>query len=144
MENNEISSRMRSVHATALFSMAFALVGFSYNVWRMEATEDNNSAREASFELLLQLAELEQLVFAAHYDHDATEGNPRKGWVKVGLINDLSIATAPSVADAAATLKKDWEQHWDTMATDENSAKTIVKAIDTTRQAVQHQLTSLD
>ncbi|MCL1123885.1 hypothetical protein [Shewanella surugensis] len=53
---------------TAIFSALFALVGFSYNVWRMEISEHNTTVRSASFELLLQLAELESIIYANFYD----------------------------------------------------------------------------
>lgn len=46
-------------HATAVFSIVFALADVSYNVWRMKFSEQNRSVREASFEMLLQLADLE-------------------------------------------------------------------------------------
>ena len=81
----ELQRRMNWYQATALFSIFFAVLGFTYNVWRMEMTEHNSNVREASCETLLQLAELEQLVFAAHYDQDPVAGNPRNGWVKGGL-----------------------------------------------------------
>lgn len=92
---------------TAVFSMLFALVGFSYNVWRMEITEYNNNVRSASFELLLQLSELESIIYAAHYDQDVIQGSPRKGWIKVNLIADLSVVTEPDIQTAAEALKAD-------------------------------------
>ena len=35
---------------TLIFSVVLALIGFSYNVWRMEVTEKNSTIRTASFE----------------------------------------------------------------------------------------------
>ena len=73
MADASLLRRMKVYQATALFSVLFALLGFSYNVWRMEVTEQNSNVRDAAFELLLQLAELEQVVYAAHYDNDLEE-----------------------------------------------------------------------
>ncbi len=140
----ELSRKIRVYQATALFSVLFALMGFSYNVWRMEVTEYNSNVRSASFELLLQLAELEQLVFAAHYDRDPERGNPRDGWVKVGLIADLSYSCGEDVHAAALALRETWSDHWEQLPTQRESAEVTVAAIDATRAAVQAVLQALD
>ncbi|MCL1147056.1 hypothetical protein L2747_13715 [Shewanella marinintestina] len=129
---------------TAVFSMLFALVGFSYNVWRMEITEYNNNVRSASFELLLQLSELESIVYAAHYDKDLVQGNPRKGWVKVNLIADLSMITEPEISAAAKQLQQSWQTNWQELENDETSAEVIVSSIDNTRAKVRQLLKQLE
>ncbi|MCE9686759.1 hypothetical protein LZP73_11135 [Shewanella sp. AS16] len=129
---------------TAVFSMLFALIGFSYNVWRMEVTETNATLREASFEMLLQLSELELNVYAAYYDQDAIEGNPRRGWVKVGLIEDLSMLMPAEIRLAAKELKQSWSEHWSRLPTEETSAISVVTAIDATRAQVRQALAALD
>ncbi|MCK8044268.1 hypothetical protein MSG37_05190 [Shewanella sp. 1CM18E] len=129
---------------TAVFSMLFALIGFSYNVWRMEITEYNNNVRSASFELLLQLSELESIVYAAHYDQDPILGSPRNGWVKVNLIADLSMITEPELSLAANNLKQSWQSNWEQVASDEASAQAVVTKIDATRAKVRQLLTQLD
>lgn len=129
---------------TAVFSMLFALVGFSYNVWRMEISEYNNNVRSASFELLLQLSELESIIYAAHYDQDVIQGSPRKGWIKVNLIADLSVVTEPDIQTAAEALKVDWQLNWESVASDENSAMQVVAKIDDTRLKVRQLLVSLN
>ncbi|RTR34433.1 hypothetical protein [Shewanella atlantica] len=129
---------------TAVFSMLFALVGFSYNVWRMEITEYNSNMRSASFELLLQLSELEGIVYAAHYDQDTVAGNPRKGWIKVNLIADLSMITEAEIKDSAIQLKQEWQANWQTMTDSESSAVAVVEAIDHTREEVRLLLSKLD
>lgn len=129
---------------TAVFSMLFALVGFSYNVWRMEITEYNNNVRSASFELLLQLSDLESIIYAAHYDQDIIQGSPRKGWIKVNLIADLSVVTEPEIQSAAEALKSNWQLNWENVASDENSAMQVVEKIDDTRLKVRQLLVSLN
>lgn len=62
--------------------LVFAVIGFSYNAWRLESSEKNNNVRLAAFTVITELAQLEQLVYAAHYDQDPVNGSPRKGWVK--------------------------------------------------------------
>ncbi len=137
-------SKLHLYQLTVIFSVLFALLGFTYNVWRMEVTEENSNIRTASFEVLLTLSSLEQLVYSAHYDGDEQEGNPRKGWVKVGLIEDLSMLTTDSVQAQAAALKTVWTDNWATMMDDRNSADQIVGAIDSTRTELKRVLQSLE
>lgn len=129
---------------TVIFSVLFSLLGFSYNVWRMEVTEQNSNIRTACFEILLELSSLEQLVYAAHYDGDLTEGNPRKGWVKVGLVADLSVLTTQSVETQAASLKSVWSENWHIMAKNRDSANQIVNSIDSIRFEIKQVLNTLE
>ena len=129
---------------TVLFSVLFSLLGFSYNVWRMQVTEQNSNIRIACFEILLKLSSLEQLIYAAHYDSNTTEGNPRVGWVKVGLITDLSVLTTPTVETQSASLKSVWSDNWHTMSKNSDSLAKIVNAIDSTRIEIKQVLISLE
>ena len=144
MDFQELVTRVRWYQATAIFSILFALMGFSYNVWRLEITEQNSNVREASFETLLQLAELEQLVFAAHYDQDPVGGNPRNGWVKVGLIANLSVNCGAEVSKAAEQLHVTWQSNWSAMPGDRAATEELVAAIDATRLAVLQGLARLE
>ncbi len=129
---------------TVIFSMFFSLLGFSYNVWRMEVTEENSNIRMACFEILLELSSLEQLVYAAHYDGDIIEGNPRKGWVKVGLVADLSVLTTKSVESQSASLKSVWSETWHKMSDSRESVDQLVSSIDSTRFEIKQVLSSLE
>ena len=108
MQNAPLEIKLRAYYLTAIFSLVFAVVGFSYNAWRMEVSEDNNTVRTAAFEGLKELAEFEQIVFAAHYDQNLIEGSPRKGWVKVGLIVDLSTLISAEVVNESKQLHTAW------------------------------------
>ncbi|MCW8833082.1 MAG: hypothetical protein OQK09_02785 [Colwellia sp.] len=125
---------------TLIFSMFFALLGFSYNVWRMEVSEENSNIRMACFEMLLELSSLEQLIYVAHYDGDEKTASPRKGWVKVALIADLSVLTSASVTKQSLILKEVWSQHWQLMLDNESSVVEIVNAIDDVRAEIKQTL----
>ena len=140
----KIYKKLHLYQATVIFSVLFALIGFSYNIWRMEASEENNNIRTACFETLINLSSLEQLIYSAHYDKDQKEGNPRKGWVTVGLIVDLSALTNNAVKEESATLKEVWSSHWDTMATSKDSVDIIVASIDSVRAEIKILLNSLE
>ncbi|WP_394200414.1 hypothetical protein [Shewanella waksmanii] len=137
------AARRQLFQITAVFSMIFALIGFSYNVWRMEISEHNNTMRSASFELLLQLSELEAIVYAAHYDNNLIEGNPRKGWIKVNLVHDLALITTPELQQQTKQLKAVWQQNWSLMAEEQHSSNAIIAEIDNSRAKVRQLLSSL-
>jgi len=131
-------------YITAIFSIIFTFVGFSYNAWRLEISEDNNNIRIASFQVLQELANLELLVYTAHYDQDVINGSPRKGWVKVNLINDLSYLTPVDVRIETNVLKSVWQTQWESMSSNNDAAMKIVNAIDKVRRQVVIQLQKLD
>ena len=140
----QIDSKLKLYYATSIISLLFAIVGFSYNAWRLEISEDNSNMRTASFEVLKQLAELERIVFAAHYDQDPQEGNPRKAWVKVGLIADLSSLISPEVELKANTLKTLWSESWRNVAKSQPITENVVAKIDDVRIEIKKVLSSLE
>jgi hypothetical protein len=141
--NIQADKQIRNYQVAVIASLLFALLGFSYNVWRMEVTEENANTRTACFELLLVLSELEQLVYSAHYDKNTVEGSPRKGWVKVGLTVDLSVLTTPKVIHSALKLKEVWSTHWESIGNDEESVQAIVLSIDNSRTEIKMLLKDL-
>ena len=136
--------RLHLYQITVIFSVLFALIGFSYNVWRMEVSEENNTIRTACFEILINLSSLEQLIYTAYYDKDIKEGSPRKGWVIVGLIVDLSAITDTTVKRQSVALKAAWSKNWSTVAASRNSVDEIVEAIDSVRTDIKKLLSSLE
>jgi len=140
----QAGKQIRNYQIAVISSLLFALLGFSYNVWRMEVTEENANTRTACFELLLVLSQLEQLVYSAHYDKNSLEGSPRKGWVKVGLTVDLSVLTTSKVKDSALKLKDVWSSHWQTIENNEQSVQSVVYAIEGSRTQIKMLLQSLE
>lgn len=138
-----LTGKIKVFQTATLFSVFFALAGFSYNVWRMEVSEHNSNVRTACFEILLELAALEQLVYSAHYDQDPIEGNPRKGWVKVGLINDLSLLTEPEVVVSSNQLKQVWANHWEHLPSSTESANALVESVEAVRKDVKTAIQAL-
>jgi len=128
---------------TSIFSMIVAVIGFSYNAWRMELTEDNNNIRTASFEVLTVLAELEQVIYAAHYDKNMQDGNPRKAWVKVGLIVDLSSLISVQVEKDATDLRNLWGKSWNLVNDDESVTKKLIVQMDKVRISIKKDLKNL-
>lgn len=141
--NMQTDKQIRNYQVAVIASLLFALLGFSYNVWRMEVTEENANTRTACFEMLLVLSELEQLVYSAHYDKNIIEGSPRKGWVKVGLTVDLSVLTTKKVKDSALKLKEVWSTYWESIDNNEQSVESIIFSIENSRTEIKMLLKEL-
>lgn len=139
-----LKTKLKNYYFTAIFGVFFAIVGFSYNTWRMEVSEDNNNIRTAAFETLLVLAEFEQVIYAAHYDKDHENGNPRLGWVKVGLAYDLSMLVGSSVEQKAMDLRAVWQDTWSSMASSREDTDKLVSAISEVREEIKLVLKSLE
>lgn len=139
----ELTDKLKLYYITAILSLVFAVIGFSYNAWRLEVTEENSNIRTASFEMLTNLAELEQLIYIAHYDKNPIDGSPRKGWIKVGLIVDLSILINPSTENKSTDLKSFWESNWNKIDSDREAVNKLVSKIDNVRASVKLQLNNL-
>ena len=139
----ELKSKLKVFYITSIFSMIFAVLGFSYNTWRMELSEDNSNIRTAAFEVLLQLSELEQVIYAAHYDKNTEEGSPRKGWVKVGLVDELSVLIGSQVKIESVQLKLVWSERWQDVISSEDAVIELVAQIDKVRGSINVALNNL-
>ncbi len=139
----EINRKLQIFYITSVFSMIFAVLGFGYNAWRMEITEDNSNIRTAAFEVLTELSEMQQMIYAAHYDKDLQEGSPRKIWVKVGLIVDLSGLISAQVETEAMQLESVWSESWQQLNSDETKALALVSQIDSVRNEIKMTLKNL-
>lgn len=139
----ELDLKLKAYYVTAILGVVFAVVGFSYNAWRLEVSEDNNNVRTASFEVLTSLAELEQVIYEAHYDKDKEQGSPRKGWVKVGLIVDLSVLISKPVEEQSQKLLSVWSENWEKMESEQEATNQLVEQIDRVRKEIKLALTGL-
>lgn len=144
METSSMIKRLKVYQITSIITILLTLVGFSYNVYRLEQSELNSNIRTSSFEMLKELAKLEKIVYAAHYDKDTKLGNPRNGWVKVGVITDLSIICFGANNNKTDDLNKTWKNNWATMQENQESATKIVKSIDKVRIEIRKVLQNLN
>ena len=139
-----IEKRLRLYQISVIFSLLFALVGFSYNVWRMEVSEENDTIRTACFEMLINLSSLEQLIYTAHYDKNIKDSSPRKGWIIIGLLVDLSSITDDNVETQSLALKNSWSKNWSKIVDDRHSVDEMVEGIDSVRIEIKKLLKSLE
>lgn len=144
MESSSVLKRLKIYQITSILSILLTLIGFSYNVYRLEQSEINSNIRTSSFEILKELANLEQIVYASHYEKDDKTGNPRTGWVKVGIVKDLSIICFGKESMNTENLYITWQKNWSSMKNNENSAKKIITSIDGVREEIRYVLQNLD
>ena len=112
MSSQSIPEQVRR-NAVALISLFVAITGLLYNTWRNEHTEDNRNHRWASFEILLLIGDLQELVYLSYYDPEqGDESDFRRGWAKVLIIKDLSAVLADPVPETANELHATWGVHW--------------------------------
>ena len=138
-----IRTQLRA-NAVAITSLVIALASFSYTTWRNERSEHNRTIRQASFQLLSALGEMQQLVYHAHYDHNLATGNPRTGWVHVATIADFSSTMPEPVPSRAHHLMAVWRDHWEELGRDDQGAEAISDAVDECRAAVVATLRQLN
>lgn len=140
----QFRSKLQAYYLTAILGAVIAMLGFGYNTWRLEISENNSNIRTAAFESFKALAELEQIIYALHYDQNTVDGSPRKGWVQVGLINDLSVIVSDEVNHEADNLLQLWQQNWAVIATNKSATDALVTQIDVTRAVIKDTLLSLE
>jgi len=132
-------------NTVALVSIIIAVSSLSYNTWRNEKTEDNRNQRLASFEVLLKLNELQQVVFHSHYDNDNLDkGNPRTGWTYVLTVRDLSRLLHQPLPEASNKLLEVWSENWQGLDEKQENADLIIGEIDNIRNETLLLLESLE
>lgn len=155
--------RQISNHSVALISLALAATSLGYNTWRNDTTEIQRNLRQASFQVLVDLGELNQVVLYRRYFHAQEQperGEPQadarlddargwvSGWGKVTMIRDLTSFMPEPLPHQGAELFAAWQ----TYAAQLNAAETerrdqastaILTQIETLRTAMVQQIDDL-
>jgi hypothetical protein len=99
----------------------------------------------ASFEVLLKLGELRELVYHLHYDNDTVgEDAARTGWVMVFTIRDLTQILENPLPATAEALRGTWGTHWQDLGSDVDSKEAIETEINRMRDITLNMLNKLD
>jgi len=144
-------------NAVALIGLSIAILTLAYNGWRQETTEDQRSQRSASFQVLGELSQLQELVLYRAYfspieemENKQSRGRGRvKGYANLLLVRDLmNLLPAPAPA-AGMALFKQWDTQVDALLQQDFTARLVAEEalsaeIDTTRQAVLDVLKQLE
>jgi hypothetical protein len=132
-------------NAVALISLVVALSTLTYSTWRNEKSEDNRNHRQAAFEILLKLNQLQQVVFHRRYDSDATDkGNPRLGWTIVLTIGDLAQLVEAPLPGKSLLLRQVWGDNWEQLGDNQASVDAVLAMVDVMRDETLAQLHALE
>lgn len=122
-------SFFQQIHSNlvALISLTVALGALGYNSWRNEKTEDQRNIRLASFQVLENLGEMQEIVDARYYylAFDQSAGDESslrlKGFGNAAMSRDLMGLMPPPAPAAGAELHATWVRHFNHL--DELDAK---------------------
>ncbi|MGV6827230.1 MAG: hypothetical protein ACWA5Q_09650 [bacterium] len=128
----------------AIISLVVAVTSLSYAAWRNEVTEANRNVRTAGFEMLMNLGDLQRIVYLGHYDRDPIAGNPRKGWVRVMILRDLGTIMPDPLPRESSLLIETWKTNWQGIGNDPVAVDAIEEQIETLRQAVLNTLKTIE
>jgi len=103
-------------NAVALISLFIAVSALGYNTWRNETTEEQRNIRHASFRVLENLGELQQVVDLRYYylpfeQKQGQEGQLRiRGFGNLAMIRDLMMLMPDPAPVAGNDLHLRWQQ----------------------------------
>ena len=134
MKSTKFVDQLRR-NRVALISLAVAIISLSYNTWRNEASEENRTQRLVSIEILLKLADLQEVVWHHHYDGDIEDkGNLRTGWAIVLTIRDISNILDQPMPQSAEDLWRVWNANHKELEDSTAAKDAVIDAIEQTRQ----------
>jgi len=131
-------------NAVALISLSVALFSSGYNTWRNQSTEAHRNVREASFKLIEQAGELQQLMQHRYYGGDHSQMNWIAGWGHATLIRDMAPLVSPAVQQRADAVFAEWKAHAGELESGQgDSAQRIENAIDQLTGEIRSELLAL-
>ncbi len=146
-QHNSLRSQLRR-HSVALISLAIALVSLGYNTWRNETSEIHRNWRQAAFQLVIEVNDLQQITLYRRYFHGREEHSyvPVRnaqtwitGWGKAAAIRDLTAVLPSPLPASGQDLHETWAQSVGQLDqqddTAEEAEQRMLEAIDDTRQA---------
>jgi len=133
MSQHRITEQIKR-NAVALISLVVAISSLAYNTYRNELSEANRTTRQAGFEMISELSELQQVTLFARYDAEDPRGKTTVGWSHVLTIRDLSLAMPTNIQQQAEKLFESWQNHSRQISeSDEEPYKVIDGEIDKTK-----------
>lgn len=129
MSNSKLFLQQLKLNSVALISLITALSGVFYDTWRDHRNELNENTRNAAFEVLKNLGELQTIVNYAHFAVNTDRGNPIEGWKYVLLVRDLSHLLPQTNMQQSDALYNTWQQDWETLQTNAKSEQNISDSI---------------
>ncbi len=141
--SERISEQLRQ-NAVALISLVVAITSLAYNTYRNELTEANRTVRQAGFEMIAELSELQQVMLFARYHQNDNRGDITVGWTHVLALRDISLAMPKEIKRLSNHLYKIWqENNADIAASNPAAYEAIDKEIDQLKVEILDVITAL-
>lgn len=142
MKKNSLESQLHD-NAIAIISLIVAIVALILNTWRLEQTEKNRNVRQAGFEILKNLGELQAVINQDIYANGQSKEPPLQGWNYIAMMGDIAVLMPPPIPDDINKLIDVWGTNWKNIHLDEKSSEAIIHQIDRTRENVMKSLNQL-
>ncbi len=147
MSNKPSLKEKLAHHSLSIISVFIAVIALTYNTWRSDTTEYNRNIRTASFELIQELGELQNITNQLHFGQ-LKQGRRNEllinGWGNIALIEDLSALLPKQIREQTELLKTSWHKESEQLGESEESESKISTQISSTRSASRQLLLSLD
>ena len=129
----------------AILSLSIAISALGYNSWRNEQSEQNRNIRQAGFEIIKETAKLQHFLdnttFLTAKERSST---PIEGWVRIRLIQSLSMFMNQAVQSKANFLFLFWKDNWQNLKLEQNTNKDLSIIIDELVKEVRVELSQLN
>ena len=130
-------------NAVALISLFIAVGSLGYNTWRNETTEEQRNVRHASFRVLENLGELQQVVDMRYYylpfeENSEREGDLRiRGFGSAAMIHDLMMLMPAPAPAAGEALHLQWNEFFGSLDDIDSARNHTPEASDAERLLTQ-------
>lgn len=146
-ERYSLRSQLRR-HSVALISLTVAVVSLGYSTWRNETSELHRNWRQAAFEVVVEVNDLQQITLYRRYFH-GRDDHPFvpvrhaetwvAGWGKAAAIRDLTSILPDPLPASGQALHATWSASVGQLDSADASARKaeqqMLEALDDTRQA---------
>jgi len=122
--------------------LSMAILSLSLTSFQAQTREQNQTTREAAFEMLKRLNHLQFIVDKEYYGEQNKE-RYLTGWSDVMLINDLSIFTTQNVHRDSKALLDLWQKEFKNFHKEDINKK-LSEAIKLTRKSLKMTIKSLN
>ncbi len=95
-----------------LLAIISLFVALGYNTWRNESSEANRNVRQAGFEIIKHVGELQKIAYVAHFDRKNLKTDTKIAWTEVLILKELSRLMPVVIQNKADTLTTVWEKNW--------------------------------
>lgn len=124
-------------------SVVVAFFAIMVNGHRNELTERNRNIRVAEFEILRNLADLQQMVDTTYFDHGGGKGGQSFTFSRILVIRDLAALSPEPVQQAAEKLMTAWRANGSKIDTSLDAVQKLSEEIVNVRKEVVASLKGL-